>query len=79
MTPPLYGLNWILTNAQLQLLSFDVPITVYPPTKKEKKKRAKGELPEFKKPSDADVINAAQRWKEKYEGKDPSIRINDLI
>lgn len=77
ITPPFYGLNWCLTNAQIELKMFDVPITVYPSDKK--KKKGKPGKPEFKKPSDDDVLNAARRWREKYEGKDPSIVINDYI
>lgn len=77
VTPPLYGLNWGLTNAQVELLMFDTPITVYPKDKKQKKDKTG--KPEFGTPSENDVTAAAQRWKEKYEGKDTSININDFI
>lgn len=77
VTPPLYGLNWGLTNAQIELLMFDVPITVYPNDKK--KKKGKSGKPEFSIPSNENVANAAQRWKEKYDGKDTSVSINDYI
>lgn len=77
ITPPFYGLNWTLTNAQVQLMCFDTPITVYPKNKG-KKKSGKGKS-QFSSPSTSKIEAAAQEWKEKYEGKDPTIAITDYL
>lgn len=58
-------------------MCFDIPITVYPKDKNKRKPGKGGN--NFKSPSTSKIEAAAQEWKEKYEGKDPTIAINDFI
>lgn len=59
----MYYVNWVLTNAQLELLAADVSVVDYRYNKEKKKK--KGEFD--KTPASAESIKKANaEWKERY-------------
>ncbi len=73
ITKPLYGAYWLVTNAQLELMMWDVSVLVTQ-RMKDKKKRGKDGKLEFGKPSGSAVSDAARRWQEKY--KDGDLKVN---
>ena len=69
----LYYVNWVLTNAQLELIASDVSVVDYSYDRKKKKKGKKGEFNDSK-ASQADIKKARDAWMEKYgqqEEKNP--------
>lgn len=59
-----YYMNWVMTNAQIELLAADVSVVDYH-TGKEKKRRKKGEFDNT--PADSDEIRKAnEEWLKKY-------------
>lgn len=75
ISKPLFGIYWVLTNAQIELLAMDVSIVVtdYDKDNKEKKHDTKN----FKSPSVSEIEDAAKRWKDKYGNGETAININD--
>ena len=73
----MYYMNWVLTNAQIELIASDVSVVDYGTTKK----RKKGEHDST--PADKREIEKANKaWKEKYgDGKDAGkgIKISDVL
>ena len=65
----MYYVNWVLTNAQLELLAADVSVVDYN-YKKEKKKHKKGEFDDTPASTSA-LMEAAEDWKERH-GEDES-------
>lgn len=65
----LYYVNWVLTNAQLELIAADVSVVDYSYDRKQKKKGRKGEFNDAK-ASKADVKKARDAWMEKYGKKE---------
>lgn len=70
-----YYMNWVLTNAQIELIASDVSVVDYD-FKKEKKKHKKGEFNNTPASASA-VMDAAKRWSERY-GEDGDGRIGDI-
>jgi hypothetical protein len=68
----MYYVNWVLTTAQLELLSADVSVVDYNygKDKKKKKKRVKGEHDDTPASSSA-LREAAEDWRERH-GEDES-------
>lgn len=64
----LYYVNWVLTNAQLELIAADVSVVDYSYDRKNKKKGKKGEFNDAW-ASKADVKKARDAWMEKYGDK----------
>ena len=75
ISKPLFGIYWVLTNAQIELLAMDVSIVVtdYDKDSKEKEHDTKN----FKSPSVSEIEDAAKRWKDKYGDGETVININD--
>ena len=75
ISKPLFGIYWVLTNAQIELLAMDVSIVItdYDKDSKEKKHDTKN----FKSPSVSEIEDAAKRWKDKYGNGETAININD--
>ena len=73
-----YYMNWVMTNAQIELLAADVSVVDYGTTKK---KRKKGEFDNT--PADRQSIKEAnERWLEKYgNGEDAGkgLSIGDIL
>lgn len=66
----MYYVNWVLTTAQLELLSVDVAVVDYNYGREKNKKRKKGEFDNTKADASA-VKKAAKEWTERYgTGKD---------
>ena len=61
----MYYVNWVLTNAQLELIASDVSVVDYNYGRKNKKKGRKGEFNDAK-ASKSDVENARREWLERY-------------
>lgn len=72
ISKPLFGIYWLLTNAQVELLMTDVSIIVSGHDKPKGKK-------DFKKPSVRDIEEAANRWKDKYKDGATVINIDEYI
>lgn len=74
----MYYMNWVLTNAQIELITADVSVIDYGTMKKGKKKHDFDD-------SDADeqqVQKAGQQWVEKYgtgEGAGTNLSLNDIF
>lgn len=69
-----YYMNWVMTNAQLELIASDVGVVDYGVNKKPEKKPKKGEFDNTKADSGA-VKRAGEKWLEKY-GHDRSAGTN---
>ena len=71
----MWGYYWEYTSAQIELGLVDCPIVTYP---RRKKKKQKGEMPEFGKADAASVNKAAEKWKKKYgdKAKGEGVRIS---
>ena len=68
ISKPGYYMNWVMTNAQIELIAADVSVVDYDYGKDKKKK--KGEFDNTKADAKA-VRKAAKDWTEKHgEGKD---------
>lgn len=74
-----YYMNWVLTNAQIELIAADVSVVDYG-RDKEKKKRKKGEFDNTKADSKA-LKKAAEKWSEEHgEGNDAGwVDVKDLL
>ena len=74
----MYYMNWVLTNAQIELLTADVSVIDYGRTKKNRKKYDFDD-------TDADenqVKKAGQDWIERYgteEGAGTNLTLNDIF
>ena len=68
----MYYVNWVLTNAQLELLAADISVVDYNYNDKKKKKQRpkKGEFDDTAASKSA-LKEAAKEWKERY-GEDES-------
>ena len=75
ISKPLFGIYWVLTNAQIELLAMDVSIVVTDCDKDNKEK--KHDTKNFKSPSVSEIEDAAKRWKNKYGNGETAININD--
>ena len=64
----MYYVNWVLTNAQLELIASDVSVVDYNYGRK-KKKHKKGEF-DSTKASKSDVKKARDEWMERYGNND---------
>lgn len=64
----MYYVNWVLTNAQLELIASDVSVVDYSYDRKKKKKGKKGEFNDSK-ASKSDVKAARDAWLNKYGDK----------
>lgn len=71
----MFGIYWVLTNAQIELLAMDVSIVVTDYDKDSKEK--KHDIKNFKSPSVSEIEDAAKRWKDKYGDGETAININD--
>ena len=75
-----YYMNWVLTNAQIELMAADVSVVDYN-TGKDKNKRKKGEFDNT--PADTDEIKKAnEEWLKKYgsqEGAGTGLSIADVL
>lgn len=60
----MFAMNWLLTNAQIELLTADVSVIDYGHDKKDKK-RKKGEFDNTKASASA-VRKAGEKWLERY-------------
>lgn len=60
-------------------MCYDVPVTIYPKSKESKGKGKNKLRTDFTSPSAEKIERAANLWKEKYGGKDTSIKINDYL
>ena len=78
----MYYMNWVLTNAQIELIAADVSVVDYDYNKKDKKKkRKKGEFDNTKADAKA-VKEAGDRWIEKYgdgENAGQGLAIGDIL
>ena len=78
----MYYMNWVLTNAQIELIAADVSVVDYDYGKdKNKKKRKKGEFDNTKADSKA-VKDAGDKWLEKYgdgENAGQGLAIGDIL
>lgn len=74
-----YYMDWVLTNAQIELIAADVSVVDYG-RDKEKKKRKKGEFDNTKADSKA-LKKAAEKWSEEHgEGNDAGwVDVKDLL
>ena len=77
----MYYVNWVLTNAQLELIAADVSVVDYGDMGKEGKKRVKGEFDDT--PADErQVQKASEQWIEKYgsgENAGAGLSVGDII
>lgn len=62
ITIPMYEYRCVLSLAQIELLTVDKPLVVYPP---KRKKGKKGDKPG--RPSRKSIEEAKQKWEEKYK------------
>lgn len=62
----LYYVNWVLTNAQLELIAADVSVVDYNYDRNKKKKGKKGEFNDSK-ASKSDVDKARKDWLSRYQ------------
>lgn len=76
----MYYVNWVLTQAQLELIAADVSVVDYN-YGKDKKKRGKGEFDDT--PASAESVKkAAEGWTEKYgtgEDAGKGLSIGDVL
>lgn len=70
---PMYGYNWVMTLAQLELIGNDKPLTLL------KNNQGKGNKKGFDSPNAARIEAAANKWKMKYEGGETKIDIGKFI
>lgn len=76
-----YYMNWVLTNAQIELIATDVGVVDYDTHKKDKKKRKKGEFDNTKADSKA-VKKAGEEWLERYgdqQGAGTGLSMADIL
>ncbi len=76
----MYYVNWVLTNAQIDLIAADVSVVDYS-NSGDKKKRKKGEHDNTSADSDK-VKEAADKWLNKYgDGKDAGqgLSVGDIL
>lgn len=76
----MYYVNWVLTNAQIDLIAADVSVVDYS-NKNDKKKRKKGEYDNTSADS-GKVKEAADKWLNKYgDGKDAGqgLSVGDIL
>ena len=75
----MYYMDWVLTNAQIELISADCSVIDY--NFKDKKKRQKGEYDDT--PADKDAVRRAGReWIDRYgDGEDAGkgLEIGDIL
>lgn len=71
---PMYGYNWVMTLAQLELIGNDKPLTFL--KKDSTKKKGKNE---FSKPNASKIEEAANRWKAKYSNGENNINLGKFI
>jgi len=74
-------MNWVLTNAQIELIAADVSVIDYGNGMKDRKKRSKGEFDDTK-ADPQEVKKAAEEWKQRYgNDKDAGkgLSISDLL
>jgi Zn-finger nucleic acid-binding protein len=82
VTPPLYGLNWLLSAAQVELLAIDtcVLVTNHDSKTSGKSKDGKPQPKAFKSPSLSRIEEVIRRWKAKYEGREnEKIQFKDVF
>ena len=74
-----YYMNWMLTNAQIELIAADVSVVDYD-YGKDRKKRKKGEFDNTKADSKA-LKKAAEKWSEEHgDGKDAGwVDLGDIL
>ncbi len=71
---PMYGYNWVMTLAQLELIGNDKPLTFL--KKDSTKKKGKSE---FSNPDANKIKEAASKWKEKYDNGEKRINLGRFI
>ena len=73
-------MNWVLTNAQIELIAADVSVVDYDYRKEDKKKNKKGEFDNTKADRKS-VRKAAEQWTEQHgDGKDAGwVDVKDLL
>lgn len=77
----MYYMNWVLTNAQIELIAADVSVIDYGSGMNDKKKHSKGEFDDTKADPN-EVRKAAKEWRDRYgEGKDAGkgLSVSDLF
>lgn len=65
----MWAYKWVHTIAQIELITLDCPIIVYP---KGKDKNGK----EFTKANADSVYNAADKWENKYKGSSGGVKVS---
>lgn len=76
----MFAMNWLLTNAQIELLTADVSVIDYGHDKKDKK-RKKGEFDNTRASASA-VRKAGEKWLERYgNGKNAGegLSVSDML
>jgi len=75
-----YYMDWVLTNAQIELIAADVSVVDYDYGKEDKKKRKKGEFDDAKADARA-VRKAAEKWTERHGDGDNAgwVNLKDII
>lgn len=71
---PMYGYNWVMTLAQLELIGNDKPLTFL--KKDSTKKNGKSE---FSKPGASQIEKAANKWKAKYNSGEKKLNLGKFI
>lgn len=71
---PMYGYNWVMTLAQLELIGNDKPLTFLKKDSTNKKGKS-----EFTKPDASKIKEAANKWKEKYDNGDKKLNLGKFI
>ena len=74
----MYYVNWVLTNAQLELLAADVSVVDYDYGDKKKKKRRKGEFDNTP-ASGASIDDANRKWKENHSVDGGWMNMSDVL
>lgn len=73
VTPPCYGLDCVMTNAQVLLMACDVPVITY-----DDDKGAKTDKTVLRKPSESRIRQAADLWRSKYSAGNAKVNIKDI-
>ncbi len=69
---PMFEYRWVLTIAQIELLSIDKPVVNYRIGKDKKSK--------FKRPNMVNVLDKAKEWENKYkDGSKPKIDLTGFV
>lgn len=71
---PMYGYNWVMTLAQLELIGNDKPLTYL--KRNTEKKNGKHE---FATPGAKEIEEAASKWKAKYSSGEKKINIGKFV